>query len=58
VALAYLLRHPKSFVIPKAARLDHATENAGAGALRLSASDEARIDAAFPRGKPRPLPMI
>jgi diketogulonate reductase-like aldo/keto reductase len=58
VALAYLLRHPKSFVIPKASRLDHAAENAGAGALRLSASDEVRIDAAFPRGKPRPLPMI
>jgi diketogulonate reductase-like aldo/keto reductase len=58
VALAFLLRHPGSFVIPKASRRDHASENAGAGALRLTDADNARIDAAFPRGKPRPLPTL
>ena len=57
VALAFLLRHP-AFVIPKASRRDHANENAGAGALHLTDADCARIDAAFPRGKPRALPMI
>jgi diketogulonate reductase-like aldo/keto reductase len=58
VALAFLLRHPSSFVIPKASQRDHATDNAGAGALRLTGAEYARIDAAFPRGKPRPLPML
>ena len=58
VALAFLLRHPNAFVIPKASRREHASENAGAGALRLTAADYARIDAAFPRGKPRPLPVL
>jgi diketogulonate reductase-like aldo/keto reductase len=56
VALAFLLRH--AFVIPKAARRDHAADNAGAGALHLTDADCARIDAAFPRGKARALPML
>ena len=56
VALAFLLRHPNTFVIPKASKLEHVRENAGAGSLRLSAAEIARIDAAFARGKPRPLP--
>jgi diketogulonate reductase-like aldo/keto reductase len=56
VALAFLLRH--AFVIPKAARRDHASENAGAGALHLTGAECARIDAAFPLGKPRPLPTL
>ena len=58
VALAFLLRHPNSFVIPKASQRDHASENAGAAALHLTDADIARIDAAFPRGKPRPLPAL
>lgn len=58
VALAFLLRHPNTFVIPKAANLRHVTENAGAGSLRLSEHDIARIDAAFPRGKPGRLAII
>jgi diketogulonate reductase-like aldo/keto reductase len=56
-ALAFLLRHTDTFVIPKASRRDHASENAGAGALHLTDAETARIEAAFPRGKPRPLPM-
>jgi len=56
VALAFLIRH--AFVIPKASRRDHANENAGAGALHLTDADCARIDRAYPRGKPRALPML
>jgi diketogulonate reductase-like aldo/keto reductase len=56
VALAFLIRH--AFVIPKASRRDHATENAGAGALHLTDAECTRIDRAYPRGKPRALPMI
>jgi diketogulonate reductase-like aldo/keto reductase len=59
VALQFLLRNREVFVIPKASDLTHLIENAGASALELSEADIARIDAAFPRGKPpRGLPMI
>jgi diketogulonate reductase-like aldo/keto reductase len=58
VALAFLLRHPNSFVIPKASDMSHLEENAGAGSLRLTAEDLRRIEVAFPRGKPGRLPMI
>lgn len=59
VALRFLLRHPEVFVIPKAASTTHVAENAGALTLELSDAELARIDAAFPRGKPRRgLPMI
>jgi diketogulonate reductase-like aldo/keto reductase len=59
VALAFLLRHADTFVIPKASSAVHVAENAGAAGLKLTAEDIARIDAAFPRGKPRRgLPMI
>jgi diketogulonate reductase-like aldo/keto reductase len=59
VALRFLLRQPGLFAIPKAARADHAQENAGAGDLQLSEAELARIDAAFPRGpRRRGLPML
>jgi diketogulonate reductase-like aldo/keto reductase len=59
VALRFLLRRPSVFAIPKAARAAHAAENAGAGDLRLTEAELARLDAAFPRGpKPRSLPML
>ncbi len=59
VALAFLLRRSAVFVIPKAADAAHAAENAAAANLQLSDEEVARIDAAFPRGKPRRgLPMI
>jgi diketogulonate reductase-like aldo/keto reductase len=58
VALSFLLRHPEVFVIPKASRIEHVEENAGAANCRLSDADLARIDAAFPLGRaPRDLPM-
>jgi diketogulonate reductase-like aldo/keto reductase len=59
VALSFLVRHPRLFAIPKASSPDHAAENAGAGDLRLTDAELARIDEAFPRGpRPRQLPMI
>jgi diketogulonate reductase-like aldo/keto reductase len=58
VALSFLLRYPNTFVIPKAVSSLHVKENAAAAALDLHDIDIARIDAAFPRGKPRPLAMI
>ncbi len=58
VALAFLVRRPSLFAIPKSSSVAHTEDNAGAGALRLSDAELARIDAAFPRGAPpRSLPM-
>jgi diketogulonate reductase-like aldo/keto reductase len=57
VVLAFLVRQAPLFTIPKASRVEHAVENAGAGTLRLTVDDIARIDHAFPVGKrPRALP--
>jgi diketogulonate reductase-like aldo/keto reductase len=59
VALAFLVRRPSTFAIPKASSPKHAGENAEAGALRLTDAEVARIDAAFPLGpRPRRLPML
>jgi len=59
VALRFLVRKPSTFAIPKASRPQHAAENAGAGDLRLTRAELARIDEAFPLGaRPRELPMI
>ena len=59
VALRFLLRWPMLFTIPKAARPEHAVENAGAGDLRLTADELATIDRAFPLGsRPRTLPTL
>lgn len=48
VALAFLTRHPITFTIPKASRVAHVEDNAGADSLRLTDEEIARIDAAFP----------
>jgi diketogulonate reductase-like aldo/keto reductase len=53
VALRFLLRYPQMFVIPKAARLEHVTDNAGAVNFELSAAHISAIDKAFARGAPR-----
>ena len=59
VALSFLTRIPCVFAIPKASSADHAAENAAAGDLKLSQSEIAALDRAFPRGpKPRSLPML
>lgn len=57
VALAFLLRKPGVFVIPKAAHVAHVADNARAADLALDAQDIAAIDAAFPlKARPRHLP--
>jgi len=59
LALGFLARRPSTFVIPKAASVEHVAENAGAGDLRLSPAEIRRIDEAFPRGsRPRSLPTL
>jgi len=58
VALAFLVREPGLFTIPKAARAAHVAENAAAGDLVLSDDDVRRIDAAFPLGPWRGLPTL
>jgi diketogulonate reductase-like aldo/keto reductase len=59
IALAFLTRDPGVLTIPKASKLDHVTENAGAGLITLDDDDVAALDAAFPKGrKPGHLPML
>jgi diketogulonate reductase-like aldo/keto reductase len=59
IALGFLTRDPQVFAIPKASSEAHAADNAAAGKLRLSESEIAALDRAFPRGsKPRGLPML
>jgi diketogulonate reductase-like aldo/keto reductase len=58
VALAFLIRDPLVFAIPKAARVEHVEENAGAGKLELDADDVAAVDAAYPLGTPGPLATL
>jgi diketogulonate reductase-like aldo/keto reductase len=56
-ALAFLVRQPSLFAIPKASSAAHTADNAGAGSLVLSEDEVRRIDAAFPQGAaPRTLP--
>lgn len=58
VALRFLIREPDVFTIPKAARPEHAEENAGALELSLSAAELEQIDKAFPVHERQELPMI
>lgn len=58
IALAFLTRKESVLAIPKASKVAHAEENAGAGDLKLSAAEIAEIDKAFPLGRPRGLPML
>jgi diketogulonate reductase-like aldo/keto reductase len=59
VTLAFLVRRPGTFAIPKAANPSHVVDNAAGGELRLSDKELERIDAAFALGRaPRALPML
>jgi diketogulonate reductase-like aldo/keto reductase len=58
VALAFLVRDPNVLTIPKAAKVLHIEEAAGAGDLELTDDEIRRIDAAFPRGRKGPLPTL
>jgi diketogulonate reductase-like aldo/keto reductase len=53
IALAFLLRFPALFAIPKAGRADHAADNAAAAEIRLTEEEVLQIDGAFPRGRRR-----
>jgi diketogulonate reductase-like aldo/keto reductase len=53
VALAFLVRRPSLFAIPKSSNAGRAVENAGAAPLVLGAEEIARIEAAFPLGPRR-----
>jgi diketogulonate reductase-like aldo/keto reductase len=59
VALAWVLRQPEVFAIPKSGRIEHVRDNRRALDLQLSADDLAAIDTHFrpPRSK-RPLEML
>lgn len=58
IALAFLTRKKSVLAIPKASKVAHAEENAGAGEIEISAKEIEQIDKAFPRGRPRSLPML
>jgi diketogulonate reductase-like aldo/keto reductase len=49
VALAFLLRDPHVFAIPKAAKAAHVEDVAGAVGLALTDAEAARVASAFPR---------
>ena len=51
VALAFLIRDPSVFAIPKASNIEHVEANAKAGDLKLSREEIDVIDAAFPKRK-------
>lgn len=58
VALAFLIRDPHVFTIPKSARVERVRKNASAAGLRLTPEEVARIEEAFPLRRGRPLPTI
>ena len=59
VALRFLVRRSSLFTIPKAARPQHARENAGAGDLHLTSAELELVDRAFPLGPaPSELPVL
>ncbi|MDQ4149317.1 MAG: aldo/keto reductase [Actinomycetota bacterium] len=59
VALAFLVRRPSLFTIPKSSNAAHVEENAGAGNLVLDAAAVERIERAFPLGpRKRRLPTL
>jgi diketogulonate reductase-like aldo/keto reductase len=58
VALAFLVRQPGTFAIPKASSREHVEDNAGAAGLQLTGDDIARIDKAFPARRRAELPVL
>jgi diketogulonate reductase-like aldo/keto reductase len=58
VALAFLTRHPATFAIPKSSHVPHVDELAGAAKLTLDPAAIEAIEAAFPLGPVRGLPML
>jgi len=50
VALAFLIRNPAVFAIPKSSVTAHVEENAATAKITLTEDEVRKIDAAFPRG--------
>jgi diketogulonate reductase-like aldo/keto reductase len=48
IALAWVLREPGVYAIPKSARAEHVRENAGALKIPLRGDELRELDAAFP----------
>jgi diketogulonate reductase-like aldo/keto reductase len=53
IALAFLIRHPSVFAIPKASQISHVEENALAAQIVLSDEDIEQIEQTFPLGRRR-----
>ncbi|MEA2561357.1 MAG: hypothetical protein QOH06_2861 [Acidobacteriota bacterium] len=53
IALAFLVRRPSCFAIPKTSDPSHAEDNAAAAEIDLSDDEVRRIDEAFPAGRRR-----
>jgi diketogulonate reductase-like aldo/keto reductase len=58
VALAFLVRLADTFAIPKASRVDHVRENAGAATLTLTPEQISRLDRAYPVRLRSELPVL
>ena len=58
VALAFLVRDPHVFAIPKSAKVARVRENAAAAGLRLGRQEIGRIEEAFPVRRGRGLPTL
>jgi len=58
VALAFLIRDPHVFAIPKSAKVGRVRENAAAAGLRLTPEEVARLEEAFPLRRGRALPTL
>src|SRR5437660_1249799 len=48
VALAFLVRLPGTFAIPKASTVEHVRENAGGASVKLTERQIARLERAYP----------
>lgn len=59
ILLAWVISHPGVMAIPKAASVEHVTQNADALAITLTVQELAQLDNAFPApGKKVPLDMV
>src|SRR5262249_45224437 len=58
VALAFLVRDPHVFTIPKSSKVERVRENAAADALQLTPAEIGRLEEAFPVRRGRGLPTL
>jgi diketogulonate reductase-like aldo/keto reductase len=49
ILLAWVISHPGVMAIPKAASVEHVTQNAAALSITLTVQELAQLDNAFPR---------